>query len=84
MGGVNKNAKASVTTSSDQGPTQFDLGEKSGIEYERNRVKTLMDDKYKKLQDEFCNEVNIAKRYELKLRIEELQDTYRLLFLKGE
>lgn len=55
-----------------------------GVKDESIRIKELMDKRYKKLVDAFNKEVNIATRYELKLRIDELQETYQMLFMKGE
>lgn len=55
-----------------------------GIKDERNRIKKAMDERYKTLVNMFNKEVNIATRYELKLRIDELQETYKMLFVGGE
>lgn len=55
-----------------------------GIKDESNRVKDTLDKHFKRLVDDFNKEVNIATRYELKLRITEVQDIYRELFMKGE
>ena len=49
---------------------------------EQDRIKKLMDERYKTLVDMFNNELNIATRYELKLRIDELQETYKELFME--
>lgn len=58
----------------------FHNGELSGSQKESDRVKKTMDERYKKLVELFNKETNIATRYELKLRIDELQETYALLF----
>lgn len=55
-----------------------------GVKEESNRIKKAMDERYKTLVDMFNKEVNIATRYELKLRIDELQETYKMLFVGGE
>lgn len=62
----------------------FHNGQLDGVKHESDRVKKIMDQRYKDLVTAFNKEVNIATRYELKLRIDELQSTYDLLFLKGE
>lgn len=63
---------------------EFHHGELSGEAREATRIKKLMDERYKKLVEMFNKEINIGTRYELKLRIDELQETYQLLFGKGE
>lgn len=62
----------------------FHSGQLDGSEREANRIKKAMDERYKTLVDMFNKEVNIATRYELKLRIDELQETYKMLFVGGE
>ena len=62
----------------------FNAGQIDGSEKEANRIKKAMDERYKTLVEMFNKEVNIATRYELKLRIDELQETYKALFVGGE
>ena len=54
------------------------------VEQYKTSLMETMDKRYKQLVEVFNKETNIATRYELRLRIEELQDTFKLLFRKGE
>jgi len=45
----------------------------------RNMVKESFDKRYKELINKLDNEINIGKKYELKVQIEELVNIYNIL-----
>lgn len=75
-------SKPKVTDGGEQGmvtpTTRVDFN--NGLIAEQNRVKEAMDKRYKQLVELLNKETSIGGRYDLKLRIEELQTTYSLLF----
>lgn len=86
MPNTTKNTASTTVTSEpaiNDSDMEFHTGQLDGSEREANRIKKAMDERYKKLVDMFNKEVNIATRYELKLRIDELQETYNMLFVEG-
>lgn len=77
---VKPKSQEPMSTSIVDSDMDFHAGQLDGSTKEADRIKKMIDERYMKLVDMFNKEVNIATRYEIKLRMDELLQLYQELF----
>lgn len=79
-----KKEPTAVQSAINNSDADYHCGQIDGVNMEATRIKEALDKRYKELVELFNKEINIGTRYELKLRIETIQDMYTLLFKGGK
>lgn len=83
-GNMSKKVKPTTQPAINNSDADYHCGQIDGVNMEASRIKEALDKRYKELVELFNKETNIGTRYELKLRIETIQDMYTLLFKGGK